>query len=77
MRWVESWVGTSKLRPLSDDPEHWLHIVDGQGLPRFWGGVFPGPPSIFAYAFDNVSVCAKHVNSLLHKGLAASIEVIS
>jgi hypothetical protein len=31
----------------------------------------------FAYAFDNVSVCAKDVNSLLHKELAASIEVIS
>jgi hypothetical protein len=31
----------------------------------------------FAYAFDNVPICCKDKKSLLHKGLTASIEVIS
>lgn len=48
-----------------------LRVTQQTSLPKAWSS------AEIAYAFDNVSFCAKGVNSLLHKELAASIEVIS
>jgi hypothetical protein len=42
-----------------------------------WGALDALQIEKLAYAFDNVSRCRKGKKSLLHKGLTASIQVIS